>query len=191
MKKNGIEIHLAGREDEKYAKIIVDEMELSARLRGSGISKRSPGSIVQKMREGKAVIALAEDGTWAGFSYIEVWSNGAFVSNSGLIISPAYRLLGVAKAIKKEVFELSRSKYPLAKVITITTGLAIMKMNSALGFKPVTFSEIPKEKAFWEGCKSCVNYGILKSKNFKNCLCTAMLHPPKVRENQKEENTDQ
>lgn len=174
-----IDIHIAGKADEKFARLITDEMEHSAMQRGSGISKRSPAGIVRKMREGKAIIAVTESGVWVGFSYIEVWSEGAFVSNSGLIVSPAFRLKGVARAIKKQIFELSRSKYPEAKLFSITTGSAIMKMNSRLGFEPVAFHELPQERKFWDHCKSCVNHCILKNKEFRNCLCTAMLYTPR------------
>ena len=178
MDPDGIIIKIAGSEDEQYAQQIAEETERSAIQRGSGISKRSPESIIRKMRGGKAVVALTKDGQWAGFSYIEIWSNGEFVSNSGLIVSPEFRTLGVAKAIKDRIFSLSREKYPQAKIFSITTGLAIMKMNARLGFEPVTFNEITHEPGFWEGCKSCCNYDILQGKQCKNCLCTAMLYTP-------------
>ncbi|MET0638031.1 MAG: N-acetyltransferase [Chitinophagaceae bacterium] len=176
-------------EDAVYASQICDEMFTSAIIRGSGISKRSPESIVRKMEEGKAVIALTAKGEWVGFSYLEVWAGGEFVSNSGLIVAPAFRGNGVASRIKKTVFGLSRKLYPEAKVFSITTGLAIMKMNSALGFEPVTYSEIPREEKFWEGCKSCINYNVLLGKKCANCLCTAMLYTPaipKVRKDKKQ-----
>lgn len=178
MNPDSIIVRLAGPGDEIYARTITDEMEHSALLRGSGISRRSPQSIITKMREGKAVIALTRKGEWAGFSYMEVWANGEFVSNSGLVVSPGFRNKGIAKAIKQRVFSLSRKKYPNAKVFSITTGLPIMKLNALLGFLPITFQELPREKKFWNGCKSCVNYPILKSKGCKNCLCTAMLYTP-------------
>ncbi|MBE9462280.1 GNAT family N-acetyltransferase [Dyadobacter sp. UP-52] len=171
-------VRLATCEDAVYAKQITDEMESSALSRGCGISKRSPSSIIKKMKEGKAVIALTSKNEWVGFSYIEVWQNREFVSNSGLIVSPAYRKCGIAKAIKEKIFDLSRQRFPNAKVFSITTGLAVMKMNAKLGFETVTFNEITKEKKFWEGCKSCVNYQTLKSKDCKNCFCTAMLFTP-------------
>lgn len=170
----------ASEEDGRFAKQITDEMAASAIIRGSGISKRSPASIIKKMQEGKAVIAVTSDNIWVGFSYVEVWGNGEFVSNSGLIVSPAYRGKGVAKLIKEKIFKLSKTLYPLSSIFSITTGLAIMKMNSSLGFDTVTFNEIPQEKVFWQGCKSCVNYNILEHKNYKNCLCTAMLYTPPV-----------
>jgi hypothetical protein len=125
------------------------------------------------------VIAFAPDGKWAGFCYIETWSHGQYVANSGLIVAPAYRKGGVAKAIKKKIFELSRQKYPDAKLFGLTTGLAVMKINSELGYEPVTYSELTQDEAFWAGCKSCVNYDILMSKERKNCMCTAMLYDPK------------
>ncbi|HEY4832045.1 MAG TPA: hypothetical protein VIH61_05735, partial [Waddliaceae bacterium] len=162
MDPDGIIIRIAGQQDEQYAQQIAEETERSAIQRGSGISKRSPESIIQKMRGGKAVVAITKDGQWAGFSYIEIWSKGEFVSNSGLIVAPCYRSLGVAKGIKEKIFLLSRLKYPNAKIFSITTGVAIMKMNAGLGFEPVTFNEITKEPRFWEGCKSCINYDILR-----------------------------
>lgn len=178
MKTDHMIVRVADAADSKYAKQISEETERSAIARGSGISKRPASIIIQKMLEGKAVIALTDDGRWAGFSYIEAWSNGEFVSNSGLIVSPAFRNKGVARMIKNEIFRLSREKYPDAGIFSITTGLAIMKMNERLGFKAVTFNEITSDRCFWQGCKSCVNYGILKDKKFRNCLCTAMLFTP-------------
>ncbi len=162
-----------------FAQIICDEMAASAKARGTGIAKRSPEYIQQKMREGKAVIAFNQDGIWAGFCYIETWSHGEYVANSGLIVSPNFRKGGLAKAIKKKIFELSRLTFPESKIFGLTTGLAVMKINSDLGYEPVTYSELTQDEAFWAGCKSCVNYDILMSKERKNCLCTAMLYDPK------------
>ena len=146
--------------------------------RGTGIAKRSPEYVEQKMQEGKAVIAVTTNGDWVGFCYIEVWGHNGFVANSGLIVAPVFRKTGVAKAIKKRIFELSREKYPEAKIFGLTTGLAVMKINSDLGYEPVTYSELTDDEEFWAGCKSCVNYDILTSKERKNCMCTAMLYDP-------------
>ena len=162
-----------------FAQIICDEMADSAQARGTGIAKRSPEYIQEKMREGKAVIAFNQDGIWAGFCYIETWSHGEYVANSGLIVAPQFRKGGLAKAIKKKIFKLSREKYPDAKIFGLTTGLAVMKINSELGYEPVTYSELTQDDAFWAGCKSCVNYEILMGKDRKNCMCTAMLYDPK------------
>ncbi|MCE3283657.1 MAG: acetyltransferase [Chitinophagaceae bacterium] len=128
--ENKITIRVATPADKQYSQIITDEMEASAKARGTGIAKRSPDYISQKMDEGKAVIALAEDGTDA-------------------------------------------------KIFGLTTGLAVMKINSDLGYEPVTYSELTQDEAFWAGCRSCVNHDILMSKERKNCLCTAMLFDPK------------
>jgi len=162
-----------------YSQSICDEMAASAVARGTGISKRSPEQLEKKIIAGEAVIAITGDGRWAGFSYIASWDNGAFVSNSGLIVAPEFRKSGIAKQIKKKIFDLSRKKYPDAKIFGLTTGAAVMKINSELGYEPVTYSELPKEEAFWQGCKSCVNFDILQSKGYKFCLCTAMLYDPK------------
>lgn len=167
-----------------YAEEICNEMESSAKARGTGIAKRSPEYVAQKMTEGKAVIAITNEGAWAGFCYIETWGHGKYVANSGLIVSPQFRKYGLATRIKEEIFRLSRSKYPDAKIFGLTTGLAVMKINSDLGYEPVTYSELTDDDAFWSGCKSCVNYEILLSKNRQNCLCTAMLYDPAEKKNQ-------
>jgi hypothetical protein len=171
-------IQVANSSHQDFAQIICDEMESSAKARGTGIAKRSPDYIKEKMREGKAVIAFTEDGIWAGFCYIETWSHGEYVANSGLIVAPAFRKSGLAKNIKKKIFNLSQKLYPGAKLFGLTTGLAVMKINSDLGYEPVTYSELTQDEAFWAGCKSCVNYEILMSKERKNCMCTAMLYDP-------------
>jgi hypothetical protein len=172
-----------------HAETICQEMESSAKARGTGIAKRTPDYIRQKMLEGKAIIALSPEGEWAGFCYIETWSHGNYVANSGLIVAPQFRKSGLATQIKRKIFELSRSRYPGAKLFGLTTGLAVMKINSDLGYEPVTYSELTQDEAFWKGCQSCVNYEILKSKDRKNCLCTAMLYDPKEKE--KEQKTIQ
>lgn len=172
-------IRVATHLDTHYAKRITDEMEASAKARGTGIAKRSPEYVANKMLEEKAVIAVTRTGQWVGFCYIEAWQHGEFVANSGLIVSPEYRKSGVAKKIKQRIFELSREKYPNAKIFGLTTGLAVMKINSELGYEPVTYSELTNDEDFWAGCKSCVNYDILMSKERKNCMCTAMLFDPK------------
>ena len=176
---NNIIIRIATPADKAFSPIITAEMEASAMARGTGIAKRSPDYISMKMEEGKAVIAHTPEGEWVGFCYIETWSHGEYVANSGLIVAPAFRKTGVAKAIKKRIFELSREKYPDAKLFGLTTGLAVMKINSDLGYEPVTYSELTQDEAFWAGCKSCVNHDILMAKGRKNCLCTAMLFDPK------------
>jgi GNAT superfamily N-acetyltransferase len=164
--------------DTRYAPDITAEMESSAKARGTGIAKRSADYIARKMQEQKAVIAVTTGGKWVGFCYIEAWGHNAFVANSGLIVAPEYRKSGIAKAIKQKIFQLSREKYPQAKIFGLTTGLAVMKINSDLGYEPVTYSELTDDDEFWAGCKSCVNYDILVSKERKNCMCTAMLYDP-------------
>lgn len=162
-----------------FAHAICEEMAASAKSRGTGIAKRTPEYITTKMLEGKSVIALTQSGDWAGFCYIESWSEEGYVANSGLIVAEPYRKSGLAKKIKQKIFELSRTKYPNAKIFGLTTGLAVMKINSDLGYEPVTYSELTQDDAFWKGCQNCVNYEILMAKGRKNCLCTAMLYDPK------------
>jgi len=163
-----------------YADIICKTIEQSANVRGTGIAKRSPSYIIDKMERGNAIIAL--DGkTFAGFCYIESWSHAKFVANSGLIVHPKYRGHGLAKQIKFKVFKLSRTKFPKAKVFSITTGLAVMKMNSQLGYKPVTFSELTNDQTFWNGCQTCKNYDVLQRTEQSMCLCTGMLFDPNLK----------
>jgi hypothetical protein len=180
MNQNDFLIITANATHVDFAVIICDEYESSAKARGTGIAKRSPDYVKQKMLEGKAVIAFEKaTGVWAGFCYIETWSHGEYVANSGLIVAPQYRKAGLAKAIKQEIFKLSRKLFPEAKIFGLTTGLAVMKINSDLGYEPVTYSELTQDDAFWAGCRSCVNFDILMSKDRKNCMCTAMLYDPK------------
>jgi len=176
------QVRIAQPKDVKYVYLILEEMERSARARGTGIARRTPQSICQKIYDGKAVIALTEDGDWAGFVYLEVWSNGEFVSNSGMIVNPAYRNHGVASMLKKKVFAVARERYQDAKIFSITTGAAIMKMNHRLGFEPVVYSSITKDAGFWDQCKQCVNYPILEANRREKCLCTAMMYDPLVEE---------
>jgi len=176
--QSNIIIRSATADDIRYATAITAEMESSAKARGTGIAKRSADYVSKKILEQKAVIAVTTDGHWVGFCYIEAWGHDSFVANSGLIVAPQYRKSGIAKAIKQKIFQLSREKYPAAKIFGLTTGLAVMKINSDLGYEPVTYSELTDDEDFWAGCKSCVNYDILVSKERKNCMCTAMLYDP-------------
>lgn len=178
MEDQMIFVRVATLNDIKYAEEICKETEASAIARGTGIAKRSPESVAQKMRDGKAVVAVTGSGQWAGFAYIQSWEKGKYISNSGLIVSPLFRNSGIAKAIKERIFKMSRKMYPDAKIFSITSGAAIMKMNTQLGFEPVTFQDITHDELFWEGCKGCVNYDILEGKKKCNCLCTAMLFDP-------------
>lgn len=181
------QILVADSSHKAYAEIITEEMANSAQARGTGIAKRSPAYIETKMEEGKSVIALTSDGKWAGFCYIEAWGHGKYVANSGLIVAPDYRKFGLARMIKREIFKLSRKKYPESKIFGLTTGAAVMKINSELGYIPVAYSDLTDDNEFWKGCQSCVNYEILMSKNRHNCLCTAMLYDPQAKKNHTED----
>ncbi|MBO0590701.1 GNAT family N-acetyltransferase [Cellulophaga sp. E16_2] len=174
-----MELLIANESHFKYAEIICDTIADSAKTRGTGIAKRTPEYIRKKLENGNAVIAL--DGTtFAGFCYIEVWGHGKYVANSGLIVHPDYRDRGLAKQIKQRIFDLSGEKFPDAKIFGITTGLAVMKINYELGYKPTTFSELTDDPEFWKGCQTCKNFDILTRTERKMCLCTAMLYDPKA-----------
>jgi len=172
-----MKIVIANESHIKYAQIISDTITESAKVRGTGIARRTPEYIIKRLQNGQAVIALDGE-NFAGFCYIEVWGHKKFVANSGLIVHPDYRKQGLAKKIKKAIFELSRKKFPDAKIFGITTGLAVMKMNYELGYKPVTFSELTDDPEFWKGCQTCKNFDVLTRTDYKMCLCTGMLFDP-------------
>lgn len=172
-----IEVMVASDEHLAYVAEILDTIEKAAKIRGTGIAKRSPSYIEQKMREGKAIIAMCGD-EFAGFCYIESWSNKKFVANSGLIVKDSFRGHGLAKKIKQFAFNLSLEKFPGAKLFGLTTGAAVLKINNELGYRPVTFMDLTDDESFWKGCQSCVNYDVLVRTNRKMCLCTGMLYDP-------------
>ncbi len=189
---NSYTVQVASEAHFGLAESICHEMAESAKARGTGIAKRTPDYLREKMSEGKAIIATDDvDGTFVGFCYIETWQHGKFVANSGLIVNPSYRQYGVAKAVKAKAFELSRERYPDAKIIGITTSLAVMKINSDLGYEPTTFSELPVDDNFWKGCQSCVNYDILTRTERKICLCTGMIFDPVEASKKTEEEKDE
>ena len=161
-----------------YADEICEEILLSARERGTGIARRTPEYIQEKMAAGKAIIAVSEKGEFAGFSYIETWGGKEYVANSGLIVAHKFRGIGLAMRIKERVFQLSREKFPNAKIFSITTGAAVMKMNYELGFRPVTFAALTDDPEFWKGCQGCRNYQILEANEYRMCLCTGLLYDP-------------
>ena len=169
MNNNSVIVLFADESHTKYAQAICDLIYESALQRGTGIAKRSPEYISAKIKGGKAVVAL--DGErLVGFSYIECWGHGDFVATSGLIVDPQYRHTGIAAQIKARTFELARLKFPYAKLFSITTSLPVMKLNTRLGYKPVTFSELTDDEEFWKGCEGCCNYDILQRNNRRMCL---------------------
>jgi hypothetical protein len=176
-----IKVVIAGEEHIPYVQIILDTIEAAAKVRGTGIAKRSPEYVEQKMKERKAIIALAGDKKeFAGFCYIETWGNKQFVANSGLIVVETFRGHGLAKKIKQMAFALCRTRFPDAKVFGLTSGAAVMKINTELGYEPVTFAQLTDDESFWRGCQGCVNYDVLTRTERKYCICTAMLYDPKT-----------
>lgn len=172
-----IQVVVADTSHEKYVDTILQTIAEAAKVRGTGIAKRTHEYLVTKMREAKAVIALQGD-KFAGFSYIETWGNKQYVTTSGLIVHPDFRGQGVAKKIKDMTFTLARTRWPHAKIFSLTSGAAVMTMNTQLGYQPVTFGDLTDDEAFWKGCEGCVNYPVLKERNRKFCICTAMLFDP-------------
>ena len=175
---NTINIQASSPNHIQYAKTVSDMMEQGTKARGTGRGKRSLDYIRKIILEGRAIIAL-KNNVVAGFCYIETWQQGEFVAKSGLIINPEFRGKGLAKSILVKTFELSRKKYPKAKIFGILTSAPVMKIQNKLGYVPVTFSELPQDKSFWKGCQSCINYDILTRTKGKHCLCTGMVFDPK------------
>ena len=177
-----VNVMVADESHAVYADEICEEVFISARERGTGIARRTPEYVIDKMKAGKAVIAIAEDGSFAGFSYIETWGHKQFVANSGLIVAHGFRGLGIAMRIKRRIFQLSRELFPDAKIFSITTGAAVMKMNYELGFRPVPFALLTDDPDFWKGCQGCVNHDVLMRTDRRYCICTAMLYDPEKHE---------
>ena len=170
-------IKVADADDEKYVDTILDTIREAARKRGTGIAERTHKYVATKMKEGKAVLALCGE-RFVGFSYIETWGNKQYVTTSGLIVHPDYRHLGVAKRIKDMTFTLARTRWPHAKIFSLTSGAAVMAMNTQLGYQPVTFADLTDDEAFWRGCEGCINVDVLHRTGRKYCICTAMLYDP-------------
>lgn len=177
MTENNIEVVVADESHEKYVDIILDTISEAAKVRGTGIAKRTHEYLTKKMREAKAVIALKGD-TFVGFSYIETWQDKKYVTTSGLIVHPDFRGLGISKRIKDMTFTLARMRWPHAKIFSLTSGAAVMAMNTQLGYKPVTFADLTQDEAFWKGCEGCVNVDVLHRTGRKYCICTGMLYDP-------------
>ena len=172
-----IKVMVADASHEKYVDFILKTIEDAAKVRGTGIAKRTHEYLTTKMKEAKAVIALSGD-KFAGFSYIETWGNKHYVTTSGLIVHPDFRGRGVAKRIKDMTFTLARTRWPHAKIFSLTSGAAVMAMNTQLGYKPVTFADLTDDEAFWRGCEGCINVDVLKRTDRKYCICTGMLYDP-------------
>ena len=176
-KLENIEVSIANESHTKYIDDINDAIDVASKQRGTGIARRTFEYLSEKIRSGKAVIAF-EGEHFAGFCYIEAWQEKGFVANSGLIVVEEYRGIGLAKEIKRKAFQLSRQRYPKSKIFGLTTGLAVMKINHELGYRPVTFSELTVDDQFWNGCKGCINYDILERTERTKCLCTGMMYNP-------------
>jgi hypothetical protein len=172
-----IDVMVADASHEIYVDTVLSTIEAAAKIRGTGIAKRSHEYIATKMKEGKAIIALAGD-EFAGFTYIESWGNKQYVATSGLIVIDKYRGLGLAKRIKEASFALAGLRWPKAKIFSLTSGAAVMKMNTELGYVPVTFADLTDDDAFWRGCEGCVNHDVLLRTERRYCICTAMLYDP-------------
>ena len=183
METQQIDVMVADGSNEVYVDTILETITAAAKVRGTGIAKRTHEYVAQKMKEGKAIIALCGD-EFAGFCYIESWGNKQYVANSGLIVVEKFRGQGLAKRIKKAAFTLSRLRWPHAKLFGLTSGAAVMRINTELGYVPVTFAQLTDDEAFWRGCEGCINHDVLERTDRKYCICTAMLYDPEREDEQ-------
>ena len=177
MAQNELTVEVASEKHLIYVDEILKTIEDAAKVRGTGLAKRKPEYVAQKIKEAKAVIALQGE-RFAGFSYIETWEHKQYVTTSGLIVHPDFRGMGLAKRIKDLTFSLARTRWPHAKIFSLTSGAAVMTMNTQLGYKPVTFAELTSDESFWKGCEGCINVDVLKRTDRKYCICTGMLFDP-------------
>lgn len=181
MDSKQIDVMVADASHEVYVDTILDTIREAAKKRGTGIAERTHEYVATKMKEGKAIIALCGN-EFAGFTYIESWGNKQYVATSGLIVHPKYQGIGLAKRIKQASFRLARLRWPWAKIFSLTSGAAVMRMNTQLGYVPVTFADLTDDEAFWRGCEGCVNVDVLKRTGRKYCICTGMLYDPALHE---------
>lgn len=172
-----VDIMVAKSSHEEYVDTILSTIKEAAKQRGTGIAERTHDYVAQKIKEGKAIIALSGS-EFAGFTYIESWGNREYVATSGLIVPEKFRGMGVAWRIKQASFALARKRWPEAKVFSLTSGSAVMKMNTLLGYRPVTFADLTDDESFWRGCEGCVNHDVLVRTERRHCICTAMLFDP-------------
>lgn len=179
---DGIRVFVADASYEKYVDTILETITNAAKVRGSGIAKRTHEYLAGKMRERKAILALKGE-EFAGFCYIESWEDKHYVANSGLIVVEKFRGHHLATRIKEVAFTLSRLRWPNAKLFGLTSSGAVMKINTKLGYVPVPFSELTQDDEYWKGCGTpdnpcCINCDVLARTGRKYCICTGMLYDP-------------
>lgn len=185
---DGIRVFVADESYEKYVDTILDTITAAAKVRGSGIAKRTHEYLAAKMRERKAILAL-KDEEFAGFCYIESWEDKHYVANSGLIVVEKFRGHHLATRIKEVAFTLSRLRWPHAKLFGLTSSGAVMRINTRLGYVPVPFAELTQDNEYWKGCGTpenpcCINCDVLARTNRKYCVCTGMLYDPAEHQNE-------
>lgn len=173
-----IEVMVADESHKQYIPDILAAIYEASQVKGVSIVMRDPYYLAQKMREGKAVIALCE-GAFVGFCYLECWQDEQFVANSGLIVRPEFRGQGVATRIKQQIFDQCRKLFPDACIFGITKSEAVIRMNTQLGFERVGYDQLTNDPKFWKGCDTCLNYPVLLANEGRSCHCVGLLYRPK------------
>ncbi len=172
-----ITIEIGGDKHKKHAIKIAEMIERASEKKGTILAIRKPNYILDKIIKGKSILAL--DGEIiVGFCYFQNWENNEFIAHSGLIINENYLGRGLSKKIKKQIFNLSRQKFPKAKLFGLTTSAAVMKINYELGYQSVNYNQLTNDEDFWKGCKTCSNYQRLMQAKREKCKCTGMLMDP-------------
>jgi hypothetical protein len=176
MSGDTIVVRLATEHDQRFVQNIITEIEIASQIKGTGICKREPAFISQKITEGNAVMAVTPSGAWAGFCYIQPHDNGQFVSSCALVISRNFRNRGIASQIKAQVLALAKNKYPAARIFGLTTSHVVERINAQLNYVEVSYAEVTQADTFWQSCRSCENYQLLLQQDKKKCLCKAMVY---------------
>ena len=170
--------------DLKFVNEIVELIEKESQVIGAGFAVRTPEYIEDKIRNGLSVVACDRfSGEFIGFIYLETWQHNKYVANSGLVVAEKFRGKGVGTKLKQKAFELSRKLFSDAKLLDLTTSLAVIKINSELGYEPVEYADLTSDDDFWMECETCMYYDVLVRTRRSNCLCEAMLYDPARKKN--------
>lgn len=141
------------------------------------IARREPGFLRSKLVSGRAALGLVGDELVA-FGYWSEWEEGRFVSHSGLVVSPAYRGRGLGRRLKLVLFDSSRSRFPEATLMSLTSSEAVKALNRSLGFRVVPLERLTTDPAFWKGCETCRNVAEVRARGSR-CCCEAMILEPR------------
>jgi len=178
------EVRRAAESDLQFVPSVASAIDDEVAAGAIGIARRSAADLASRIRTGEAIIALAAEATsdhapagadWAGFCYVAAWEEGRFVSTSGLIVAPQHRGRGLAKRLKERALELAAERYPGAIAFGLSTSSAVARINEELGFRAASYSALPADSAFWDGCRTCPLHADLVANERRTCHCRAVI----------------